>query len=153
MADWFASPVKTCTHVCDFPSLASNPQQDIWCSDSMKDKLQDSRKVLLVSCQVSFNGSFYGGNRNVRGQLQLSMVEDDGVSRPIGYIPIGGYMYHNDYGYYEGQRTFNLDIESPFLKKEEDYWRKFTVTILNENGLDSLCDLKVFVVHTLRIKV
>nr|QBM00794.1 nuclear shuttle protein [Faba bean necrotic stunt virus] len=153
MADWFSSPLKTCTHVCDFPSLAGNPQQEIMCCDSMKDKLNDSRKVLLVSCSVSFNGRIYGGNRNVRGQLQISMMEDDGVCRPIGYLPIGGYLYHNDYGYYEGEKTFNLDIESQYLKKDEDYRRKFVITVLNENGLDTQCDLKMFIVHSLRIKV
>ncbi|QGV56712.1 nuclear shuttle protein [Milk vetch chlorotic dwarf virus] len=154
MAEWFSSPVKTCTHVCDFPSLSSSStEQQIRCCDTMKDKLQDSRRVLLVSCSVSFNGSFYGGNRNVRGQLQLSMEEDDGVLRPIGFIPIGGYLYHNDYGYYQGEKTFNLDVESQYLKADEDYNKLFVVNILNENGLDDRCDLKVFVVHTLRIKV
>ncbi|ATY70081.1 nuclear shuttle protein [Cow vetch latent virus] len=151
MAEWFSSPLKTCTHVCDFPSLAATPQQEIWCCDGMKDKLNDAGKVLLVSCSVSFNGSFYGANRNVRGQLQLSMMA--GVLRPIGFLPIGGYLYHNDYGYFQGQGIFNLDIESQYLKKDEDYTRLFVVTILNENGLDSGCDMKVFVVHNLRIKV
>nr|ATS17316.1 nuclear shuttle protein [Pea necrotic yellow dwarf virus]QDF44125.1 nuclear shuttle protein [Pea necrotic yellow dwarf virus] len=153
MGDWFASPLKTCSHVLDFPILAGNPQQAFRCCDTMKGKLEEPRKVLLASCSVSFNGSFYGGNRNVRGRIQISMLEDDGVFRPIGFLPIGGYLYHNDYGYYEGQKTFMLEMESPYLRKDEDYERPFTVTVINDNGLDVSCDLKVVVVHTMRIKV
>nr|AXG50860.1 putative nuclear shuttle protein [Subterranean clover stunt virus] len=153
MADWFHSALKTCTHVCDFSDIKASSQQDFFCCDSMRGKLSEPRKVLLVSCFVSFTGSFYGSNRNVRGQFQLGMQQDDGVVRPIGYIPIGGYLYHDDYGYYQGEKTFNLDIESDYLKPDEDFWKRFTINIVNDKGLDDRCDVKCYVVHTMRIKV
>nr|QIH29489.1 nuclear shuttle protein [Parsley severe stunt associated virus]QIH29490.1 nuclear shuttle protein [Parsley severe stunt associated virus] len=153
MADWFHSGFKTCSHVVDYPVITSENEQEIDCSDGLKNIFKEPRKVLLVSCVVSFNGSFYGNDRNVRGEVMLSMVQDDGVKRPVGFIPFGGYMYHNDYGYYEGREVINLDIESDYINADADYKKRFTIDVINCSGLEDRCDMKIYVICNMRIKM
>nr|QCF28417.1 nuclear shuttle protein [Sophora yellow stunt virus] len=153
MADWFESPLRTCSHVCDFPTINNHSEQELFCCDGLGGKFKDARKVLLVSCAVSFTGSFYGNDRNVRGQIQLMMEQEDGVLRPIGFIPIGGYLYHNDYGYYQGEKTFNLNLESQYILAKDDYMERFVIKIVNDKGLDSNCDVKIYICHSMRIKL
>ncbi|ABP96961.1 putative nuclear shuttle protein [abaca bunchy top virus] len=152
--DWMESQFKTCTHGCDWKAIAPEAQdniQVITCSDSGYGR-KNPRKVLLRSIQIGFNGSFRGSNRNVRGFIYVSVRQDDGQMRPIMVVPFGGYGYHNDYYYFEGQSSTNCEIVSDYIPAGQDWSRDMEISISNSNNCNQECDIKCYVVCNLRIK-
>ncbi|AKO71085.1 nuclear shuttle protein [Banana bunchy top virus] len=124
--DWAESQFKTCTHGCDWKKISSDSadnRQYVPCVDSGAGR-KSPRKVLLRSIEAVFNGSFSGNNRNVRGFLYVSIRDDDG----------------------------EMDISSDYVAPGIDWSRDMEVSISNSNNCNELCDLKCYVVCSLRIK-
>ncbi|AKO71008.1 nuclear shuttle protein [Banana bunchy top virus] len=152
--DWAESQLKTCTHGCDWKKISSDSadnRQYVPCVDSGAGR-KSPRKVLLRSIEAVFNGSFSGNNRNVREFLYVSIRDDDGEMRPVLIVPFGGYGYHNDFYYFEGKGKVECDISSDYVAPGIDWSRDMEVSICNSNNCNELCDLKCYVVCSLRIK-
>nr|AHF48344.1 nuclear shuttle protein [Cardamom bushy dwarf virus] len=152
--DWVDSQYKTCTHGCDWKKISAEARenlQEVTCTDSGEGR-KNPRRVLLRSITVGFNGSFRGNNRNVRGFIYLSIRQDDGHMRPVLILPFGGYGYHNDFYYFEGKGEVNCDIASDYIPAGVDWHRDMEVSVSNSNNCDEYCDMKCYIVCSLRIK-
>lgn len=155
MADYLSSDFLTSSFRLDWPTIESEEKDNrkyVEVSDGGAKKFDQPRKVILHEVRVGLNGSFYGSNRNVRGVLQVSTVQSDGNTRALCFIPFGGYMYHDDYGYYEAAATIRVDQESGYVPIDEDWKTDVRVSIIDENGLTQNCDVTAYVVVVLRVK-
>lgn len=153
MAEWFSSALKTCVHRCDYPKISSDSklnEQEIDCAES--GVYTQPRRLLITSIQWSLTGSFYGGNRNVRGHLVISVYSPENVWRMVSVSPFGGYLYHNDYGYYSCEGRVYLNIETDYLNKDVEFRLPMKISIVNENNLDANCDAEVYVTTSFRVR-
>nr|QOJ37925.1 nuclear shuttle protein [Grapevine-associated nanovirus] len=152
--DLMGALLKCSNQEFDFPSISQNGNEnrrDFNVSEA--GSYSSARRVILNKVRISANGSFYGSNRNVRGFINLFMKTDDGEYKILTSVPIGGYLYRDDWGYFQGYQEIDINTISGVIEPRDDYSKLFRIQIEDKHGMCDQCDVFIKVNFILRVQI